>query len=161
MSLPMTTFNTEAATTAAQAKATRAIFHPRSQCSFQELLRCHRPEKCNPATRCDGMIWWQINCNIMSLQYFGNFSNDVALPAQDMLHVQYFPCDSNAIISWNCITIARKKLHVYPRLKQLSIERPNKTHVWSDFHVFYLLLNKTSDIQMYVSQMIIFYSMAE
>ena len=37
--------------------------------------------------------------NIKSLQYFGNFSEDVALLAQDMLHVQFFPRDGNAIIS--------------------------------------------------------------
>ena len=70
-------------------------------------------KNCNPATRCDGKICWQINCqNIKSLQYFGNFSEDVALPAQDMLHMQFFPPDDNAIISWNCIAIARKKLRV-------------------------------------------------
>ena len=31
-----------------KAKATRAIFHPRSQCNFQKLLRCHRAEKLQP-----------------------------------------------------------------------------------------------------------------
>ena len=30
-------------------KATRTNFHPRSQCNFQKLLRCHRVEKLQPA----------------------------------------------------------------------------------------------------------------
>ena len=57
-------------------------------------------KNCNPATRCDGKICWQINCqNIKSLQYFGNCSEDVALPpAQDMLHKQFYPRGGNAII---------------------------------------------------------------
>ena len=57
-------------------------------------------KNCNPTTRCDGKICRQINYqNIKSLQYFGSFSEDVALPAKDMLHVQFFPRDGNAIIS--------------------------------------------------------------
>ena len=47
--------------------------------------------------------------NIKSLQYFSNFS-DVALPAQDMLHAQFFPRDGSAIISENCIAIAGEKI---------------------------------------------------
>ena len=33
-----------------------------------------------------------------SFQYFCNSSEDVALPAQDMLHTEIFACDGDAII---------------------------------------------------------------
>ena len=32
-----------------------------------------------------------------------NFSEVAALPAQEMLHKEILMCDSNAIISWNCM----------------------------------------------------------
>ena len=32
-----------------------------------------------------------------------NFSEVAALPAQDMLHQEILICDSDSIISWNCI----------------------------------------------------------
>ena len=94
-----------------KAKATGAIFHPRSQCNFQKLLRCHRAEKLQPGymVRRQDLLTDKFQ-NVKSLQYFSNFSEDVALPAQDMLHVQFFPRDGNAIISENCIPIAGEKL---------------------------------------------------
>ena len=49
------------------------------------------------------MVCWQNflteNCqSIESFQFFCNFSEDVALPAQDMLHTEICTCDGNAII---------------------------------------------------------------
>ena len=32
------------------------------------------------------------------------------MPAQDMLHVQFFPRDGNAIVSENCMAIAGEKI---------------------------------------------------
>ena len=76
--------------------ATGALFHPRLQRNLQKLSRCHRDENLQygytstryTSTRCDGKICWQINCQYYykSSQYFCNFSEDVTLPAQDILH---------------------------------------------------------------------------
>ena len=48
------------------------------------------------------------------VKIFLRFSEDAALPAQDMLHVhtEILMCDGNIIISCNCIAITSKKLHV-------------------------------------------------
>ena len=84
--------------------STREIFHTQLQWNFQKLFRCHRPEKI--ATWLYGALAKFAdrklkNClNIKSFQFFCNFSGDVALPAQDMLHKEISTCDCNTIISW-------------------------------------------------------------
>ena len=56
---------------------------------------------------------WICESSLTTFQYFCNFSEDVALPAQNILHGN-LRIDGNAIICWNCIAIASKKLLVYP-----------------------------------------------
>ena len=43
-----------------------------------------------------------------------------ALPVQDMLSTEILMCNNNTLISWNCIAIASKKLHVQPGLHPLE-----------------------------------------
>ena len=74
-----------------KATATGALFQTRLQCNLQKLLRCHRDENlqyCYNSTRCDGKICWQINCQYYykSFQYFCNFSEDITLSVQDIIH---------------------------------------------------------------------------
>ena len=68
---------------------------------FSEIIALpSRLEKLQPGYT---VCWLNLmieNCqNIESFQFFCNFSEDVALPAQDMLHTEICTCDSNAIIS--------------------------------------------------------------
>ena len=63
---------------------------------FSEIITL--PSRGKIVTRLHGAME-DLLTDIKSLQHFGNFSEDVALPAQDMLHVQFFPLHSNAIIS--------------------------------------------------------------
>ena len=53
----------------------RSTFHPRLQCNYQKLLRCHREENLQPgytSTPCEGKICWQINCQY---NYKGRLTN--------------------------------------------------------------------------------------
>ena len=69
-------------------------------------------KNCKPATRCDGKICWQINCqNTKSFQYFSNFWEDIALP-QGMLHKKIFTCNGNVTILENFFATAGEKLLV-------------------------------------------------
>ena len=56
---------------------------------------------------------WICESSLTTFQYFGNFSEDLALLAQNILHGN-LRIDGNAIICWNCIAIESKKLLVYP-----------------------------------------------
>ena len=84
-----------------KATATQAIFHSRLQCNFQKSLNCHGEEKI--ATRLHGVLARFADSNIARILRVFSFSiiflEDVALPAQDVLHKEICTCDGNAIVS--------------------------------------------------------------